>query len=106
MSNNKKVCCEETKVENTIDLNDRDYLNDILYNEKMITVNTATALTEASNEDIEKEFQNIFNTVKDLQTEAYEIAWNFGWYSLEETEKTKVNQKVKELQTKLDELSN
>ena len=36
----------------------------------MITVITATALTEASNEEIEKEFQNIFNTVKDLQTEA------------------------------------
>ena len=25
-----KVCCDEVKVESTIDLNDRDYLNDIL----------------------------------------------------------------------------
>ena len=42
MSN--KVCCEEIKVSKTIDMNDRDYLNDILYNEKSILVNTATAI--------------------------------------------------------------
>lgn len=101
----KKVCCEETKVEETIDLNDRDYLNDILYNEKTITINTITALTEASNENIRKEILNIFDTVKELQAETYELAWNFGWYVLEESPITKIKQKEKELTQKLDELS-
>ena len=64
---NNKICCDETKVDATLDLNDRDYLNDILYNEKTITVNTATALTEASNEKLQKEIFNIFETVKTLQ---------------------------------------
>ena len=50
-----KVCCDEIKVSSSLDLNDRDYLNDILYNEKTILVNTTTALTEASNENLKKD---------------------------------------------------
>jgi spore coat protein CotF len=102
---NNKICCEEVNVDETIDLNDRDYLNDILYNEKNILVNTTTALTEASNEKLQKEIQDIFNTIYKLQSSSYELAWNNGWYILEESEKNKINQKAKELQKKLDELS-
>lgn len=101
-----KVCCKETKVEATIELNDRDYLNDILCNEKNILSNTTIALTEASNRKLQKEFKDFFDTIEEIQRDTYEIAWNYGWYSLEESEKTKVNQKAKELQKKLDELSN
>jgi len=104
MSN--KVCCEEIKVSKTIDMNDRDYLNDILYNEKSILVNTATALTEASNDKLKSEIYKFFETIETIQKETYELAWNNGWYVLEEAEKTKINQKEKELQKKLDELSN
>lgn len=100
-----KVCCDEVKVETTIELNDRDYLNDILYNEKSILNNTVTALSEASNEKLKKDILEFFDTIEKIQTQTYEMAWNYGWYTLEETEKTKINQKVKELQKKLDELS-
>ena len=101
-----KVCCEETKITASIDLNDRDYLNDILYNEKTILVNTATAATEASNDKLKDEILKFFDTIETIQRETYELAWNNGWYVLEEAEKTKMNQKEKELQKKLDELSN
>ena len=101
-----KVCCDEIKVSSSLDLNDRDYLNDILYNEKTIIVNTTTALTEASNENLKKDILKFFDTIEQLQRETYELAWNNGWYVLEEAEKTKVNQKTKELQKKLEELSN
>ena len=105
MSNNK-VCCDEVKVESTLDMNDRDYLNDLLYDEKSIVVNTATALTEASNDELKEDILKFFETVEQIQRETYELAWNNGWYVLEESEKTKINQKSKELQKKLDELSN
>lgn len=101
-----KVCCDEVKVESTIDMNDRDYLNDLLYDEKSIVVNTATALTEASNDNLKEDILKFFETVEQIQRETYELAWNNGWYVLEESEKTKINQKSKELQKKLDELSN
>lgn len=101
-----KVCCDEVKVESTLDMNDRDYLNDLLYDEKSIVVNTATALTEASNDELKEDILKFFETVEQIQRETYELAWNNGWYVLEESEKTKINQKSKELQKKLDELSN
>lgn len=104
MSNNK-VCCDEVKVEENLDLNDRDYLNDLLYNEKSILNNTITALSEASNESIREEFLDFFNIIDKIQATTYELAWNNGWYTLEQAEKTKINQKAKELQKKLDELS-
>lgn len=100
-----KVCCDEIKVEATLDMNDRDYLNDLLYDEKGLVSNTVTALTEASNEKLQKEILNFFNIIDEIQASTYELAWNNGWYILEEAEKTKINQKAKELQKKLDELS-
>ena len=100
-----KVCCDEVKVESTLDMNDRDYLNDLLYDEKGIVVNTATALTEASNDNLKEEIFKFFESVEKIQRETYELAWNNGWYVLEESDKTKINQKEKELQKKLDELS-
>ena len=100
-----KVCCDEIKVEATLDMNDRDYLNDLLYDEKGLVSNTVTALTEASNEKLQKEILNFLNIIDEIQASTYELAWNNGWYILEEAEKTKINQKAKELQKKLDELS-
>lgn len=101
-----KVCCEETSVTKTIELNDRDYLDDILCSEKEITKNMCMALTEASNTKLHQDLYDIFTTVKELQEMAYELAWNNGWYKLEEAEKTKISQAQKELQKKFDELSN
>lgn len=100
-----KICCNETKVPETIHLNDRDYLNDILSSEKDITKNMCIALTEASNTKLHEELYNYFTTVLELQEEAYELAWNNGWYKLEEAETTKISEKVKDLQKKLKELS-
>lgn len=101
-----KVCCEETKVAETKEMNERDYLIDILSSEKDITKNMCTALTEASNMKLHAELLEIFDVVEEIQAETYELAWNYGWYALEEAEKTKISQKEKELQKKLNELSN
>ncbi len=100
-----KVECEKVEVTQTKEMNDRDLIVDLLSSEKAITTNTATALTEASNDKIHNEILDFFDVVKDIQAETYELAWNFGWYSLEEAESTKIKQKKKDLQTKLDELS-
>lgn len=102
----KKVCCKETAVAATKNMNERDYLVDILSSEKDITKNMCVALTEASNEKLHSELKEIFDTVECLQREAYNLAWNKGWYTLEEAEATKISKKQTELQTKFDELSN
>lgn len=100
-----KVECEKVEVMQTKEMNDRDLVVDLLSSLKAITTNTATALTEASNDKLHKQIFEFFNEVKDNQAEVYELAWNYGWYSLEEAEETKIKQKKKDLQTKLDELN-
>lgn len=101
-----KVCCEKVDVQNTKEMNDRDYLVDLLSSEKDIVKNMCVALTEASNRKLHEEFFEIFETVVALQEEAYVLAWNNGWYALEEAEEKKIKEKAKELQKKLEELEN
>ena len=103
MSN--KVQCEETKVSKTPFQNDRDYLNDVLATSKSITTNTALAIIEASNVTLRNEFKRLFETFETLQRENYVLAWNKGWYTLEESEKTKIKEATKNLSTKLEELN-
>ena len=62
-----KICCEETSVPQELALNDRDMLNDILYNQKQITVNTITALTETSNKILHDEIEKIYNKYKNKE---------------------------------------
>lgn len=100
-----KVCCDMVEVEKTKEMNDRDYLVDILSSEKDILKNMCVALTEASNSKLHEEFYKFFDVVQALQEEAYVLAWNNGWYSLEEAEEKKIGTKAKELQKKMEELN-
>lgn len=100
-----KICCEETSVPQELALNDRDMLNDILYNQKQITVNTITALTETSNKILHDEIEKIYEQVEELQRESFELAWNKGWYTLEEVGVTKLKESLTNLNTKYEELN-
>lgn len=99
-----KICCKEVKCECIKEMNNRDLLDDILASEKAITTNTSIALIEASNDKLEQEIFEFFETVLQLQREAFELAWNNGWYTLEEVQKSKIGEKAKSLQKKYDEL--
>ncbi len=99
-----KVKCDETEVPETMVQNDRDYLNDILATSKQITVNTCIAVTEASNVTLRNELKMLLEDMETLQRENYELAWSNGWYTLEESEKTKINETSKNLNKKMAEL--
>ena len=99
-----KVKCDEVKVNESIEMNDRDYLNDILSSSKQLTTNTMLAVTEASNVNLRNELLMILEDVEMLQRENYVLAWNKGWYILEEVDKTKINESLKSLYKKLEEL--
>ena len=101
-----KIQNNMVEVPKGLELNDKDIANLTLTTLKNFTKNYAVALTEASNDSLHNEILDYFDTVKDIQAETYELAWNFGWYTLEEAETTKVKQKVKDSETKLAELNN
>ena len=92
-------------VDNSIEINDRDMLMSLLEIEKNMSVNLTIAMNEASNENLYERLFDSFETIKDLQRDLYEIAFRYGWYSLEEAEQTKVNEEYNKLNTEINDLN-
>lgn len=86
-------------------MNDRDYLNQILEIEKNMGVNLTIALNEASNKKMYNDILSLFKDVKEAQRDLYNLMFKKGWYSLEKAESQKVNEKLTEMHSKLEELS-
>lgn len=103
--NNNKVENPKQPVEETPQLNDWDYLNDILQSEKNMVKNLSVALTEASCDYMTNIIYDLFDEVLGMQKEAFDLMFKKGWYSLESAEETKINQKYQELQQKMPQLS-
>lgn len=102
---NNKVENPKTEVPSSIEMNDRDYINQILETEKNMSVNFSIALNEASNEKLYDDLFLIFKDVKMAQRDLYNLMFKNGWYSLEKAEQQKIMKKLTDMQTKLGELS-
>lgn len=102
--NNKKIECKMTEVSSTKEMNDKDVLNDVLLTLKNVSNNYSIAIDEMSNKYLYKEVFKIFNDTKNKAREAYELAFNNGWYSLEEAEEQKINQALTKMNKSKKEL--
>lgn len=91
--NANQVKNQKTTVPKTPQMNDRDFLNDMLATEKYMTSAYCTALHEASHEGLYQDIQAIFNETQDFQRELFNLMFKNGWYKLEEAEQQKVQQK-------------
>lgn len=103
--NNNKLSNPKTEVPTGTKQNDKDYLNSALSLLKDMEKNYALVLTEASNENLFGKYENMFNDIKNLQREVYELAFRKGWYSLEKAEDTKITEKFNTLNQEFNDLS-
>lgn len=103
--NNNKICNPKKEVPKGTNLNDKDYLNSVLSALKEMEKNYAVALTEVSNEYLFSKYENIFNDIKNLQREVFELAFKKGWYTLEKEEDNKINEKYNMLNQEFIDLS-
>lgn len=101
---NEKVQNTKTEVPKSINMNDCDYLNDMLETEKNMGVNLCIALNEASNNELYEEIFDFFEDVKEAGRDLYELAFKKGWYSLEKETPEKISTKYNELQQKYNDL--
>ena len=101
----KKICNKEVKVPATMCLNDRDYLLDVLASEKNMAVNLSIALNEASNSSLYDVIEEIDDQVRAVQRKLYNLAFQSGWYILEEVPQKKIDEKYNSLMKKYDELN-
>ncbi|MDF0728069.1 spore coat protein [Cytobacillus sp. S13-E01] len=83
----------KTKVPKTPQMNDRDFINDMLATEKYMTDAYSNALNEASHEALYQDIRTIFNETQNSQRQLFNLMFEHGWYKLEAEEQQKVQQK-------------
>lgn len=103
--NNNQICNPKVEVPTGLNLNDKDYINSLLSTLKEMTKNYAIALTEASNEYLYREYQDMFDTYSLLQRDVYELMFRKGWYCLEKADSNKVSNKYQMLSQEFTELN-
>ncbi|WP_188802807.1 spore coat protein [Sporolactobacillus putidus] len=82
----------ETQVPKTPQMNDRDYLNDLLLTEKYMTVSYVQALHEASHQSFFQDIKNVLDQTCDHQRDLYNLMFNKGWYKIESQDPQKIQQ--------------
>lgn len=101
---NNKVQNPKTEVPANSNMNDRDFLNDILESEKNMSVNYTYALNEASNEELFKRIYDMFIHIKETQRNLFELNFKKGWYTLEKAEENKINEEINTLSNMFNEI--
>ena len=102
--NNNKISNTKVEVSKGTEMNDKDYINSVLSTLKEMSKNYVQAMTEASNEVLYEEYFEMFNEISKLQRDVYEVMFQKGWYSLEEVDEIKINQKLNMLTTEYNDL--
>lgn len=103
---NNTVNNPKTQVDESINLNDCDYLNEVLECEKNMSVNMTYALNEASNDVLYDALFEMFKEIKDFQRELFNLSFKKGWYSLESADNLKISTKLSEFNEKISQLIN
>ena len=99
-----KISNPKLEVEKGMNLNDKDYMTQLLSIVKAMEKNTTVFLTEASNEKLFSKIDKIFNSYKNLQRNIFESMFRKGFYELEVVEEKKINEKLKTLNQDLESL--
>jgi spore coat protein CotF len=88
----QKIQNPETQVPKTPQMNDRDYINDVLATEKYMTSSYSIALNEASHDQLYQDLAMISNETQQCQRDLYNMMFKKGWYGLEAEQTQKLQQ--------------
>jgi spore coat protein CotF len=87
-----------TQIPKTPQMNDRDFLNDMLTTEKYMTSSYNVFLHEASHQQLYQDMMNIFTETQNCQRELYNLMFKKGWYKLEAADQQKLQQSYQQFQ--------
>ncbi|QGQ47909.1 spore coat protein [Metabacillus sediminilitoris] len=107
MNNNQpqKIANPETQIQKGPQMNDRDFVNDLLATEKYMTDSYSTALNEASHQALYQDILTIFNETQQAERDLYNYMFQNGWYSLEAAETQKLQQSYQQFSNYLQQQS-
>ncbi|MCZ0756697.1 spore coat protein [Anoxybacillus sp. J5B_2022] len=89
---------QEKQVPKTPQMNERDFLNDMLTTEKYMTSSYSTFLHEASHQQLYQDVLNIFTETQNCQRELYNLMFRKGWYKLEPANEQQLQQAYQQFQ--------
>ncbi|WP_100405353.1 spore coat protein [Bacillus solitudinis] len=98
MNQSSKIQNPETQVPKTPQMNDRDFLNDLLTTEKYMTSAYSIALNESSNQLLYSDIAGVCKETQDCQRELYNLMFRKGFYSLEQADEQKLQQGYQQFQ--------
>jgi len=96
--NQQKIKNPKTQVPNTPQMNERDFLNDLLTTEKYMTTAYTQALHEASHQGLYNDLLSIFTETQNCQRDLYDLMFKKGWYSIEAADQQKLQQSYQQFQ--------
>ena len=102
--NNNKICNTKVEVAPGINLNEKDYVNSLLSCLKEMAKNYTIAMTEASNESLYDVYKTIFDNIISLQRDVFQLMFRKGWYVLEKSDVSTINDKFNVLNTEYNDL--
>jgi len=74
------------------EMNDRDFVNDMLSFEKYLSVGYNVALNEAQNPKLHQHVQNILNDVHRSQFDLFNLMFQNGWYKMKAVDQQEISQ--------------
>lgn len=86
--NQQKIGNPQTPVPTTTNMNDRDFVTDLLSTEKYMTSGYNTALNEFSHESLYQDIQRIALETQKTQRHLYDVMFKYGRYSVEAADPT------------------
>lgn len=83
MNQQNKIQNPATQIPKTPQMNDRDFINDMLSTEKYLTSGYNVFLNEASHEKLYQDILQIFTETQNCQRELFNLMFKKGWYGFE-----------------------
>ncbi|EHL79559.1 hypothetical protein HMPREF1015_01111 [Bacillus smithii 7_3_47FAA] len=95
----QKIQNPKIQVPETPQMNDRDFIQDMLATEKYMTTSYAVALNEISIDPLRRDLQNILTETQNAQRDIFLKMFQKGWYSLEAADQQKIQQSYQQHQS-------
>lgn len=96
--NQQRIKNPESQVPKTPQMNERDFINDLLATEKYVTTSYSMALHEASHQGLYNDLMSIFSETQECQRDLYELMFRKGWYGIEAADQQQLQQTYQKFQ--------
>ncbi|WP_261130383.1 spore coat protein [Bacillus sp. Marseille-Q3570] len=87
-----KIQNPEKNVPNIPEMNDRDFMNDVLGTEKYLTDSYSHAMNEASHQALYQDVSSIAKETQDCQRKLFNVMFQKGWYSFDQAQTQQLQQ--------------